>query len=426
MKKTATHFRSIVFTLSMLAGGLGTGMVHGQTSHAVDVRNNTFTPQELTITVGDTVVWTNTQGVHNVNGNKSVFPTNPASFGNSLGSGWTYSYVFTLPGVYNYHCDPHATMGMTGKITVQPDPDNLSLTVAFTGMTPHAGQTFWLALLDAATGEELVRTRTEARVTFDVKIQGLKQGESYTVDFYADHNGNGRYDAPPADHAWRLEAPDLAGDTQLNFTHNTNFTDIEWANKLTVSFLGMNPHLGQNFHLYLKDAASGEPLDTISVAPITGAAFQIHSYKIVPGNSYFVDFYADHNKNGVYDAPPADHAWRMGLSGVAGDTTLTFTHNTAFTDISQGSSAVITEQMLQDVRLYPNPATSLLHVALTDNSTDGYAVSILNMTGAVMMTRQYPAGTDHLAIDVSDFSRGLYLLTVRSGSETRSFRFIAQ
>ncbi len=90
----------------------------GQTSHAVNVTSNVFTPAEITINQGDEVVWTNTQGNHNVNGLQSKFPDNPESFGNAVGSGWVFSHVFTIAGVYDYQCDPHVNFGMVGKVTV--------------------------------------------------------------------------------------------------------------------------------------------------------------------------------------------------------------------------------------------------------------------------------------------------------------------
>ena len=46
-----------------------------------------------------------------------ILSGNPESFGNSVGSGWTYTHVFGTAGTYNYQCDPHAPM-MSGTITV--------------------------------------------------------------------------------------------------------------------------------------------------------------------------------------------------------------------------------------------------------------------------------------------------------------------
>lgn len=92
-----------------------------QTTHNVSVTNYVFSPSTLTINQNDIVTWTCTQGTHNVNGTKTTFADNPSSFGNSVSSAtWTYSFTFTVTGQYNYHCDPHAQMGMTGTITVLP------------------------------------------------------------------------------------------------------------------------------------------------------------------------------------------------------------------------------------------------------------------------------------------------------------------
>lgn len=106
-------------TLSFLLVGFSLNLF-AQSSELVTVTSNVFTPKELNITAGDEVVWMNTQGNHNVDGNKSIFPDNPESFGNEVGSGWTYKFVFNTPGTYDYQCDPHAGIGMVGKIIVNP------------------------------------------------------------------------------------------------------------------------------------------------------------------------------------------------------------------------------------------------------------------------------------------------------------------
>ena len=77
----------------------------------------TFSPSSLNVFVGDTVTFVNTGGNHNVNGTTGTFSGNPESFGNTVGSGWTYTHVFGTAGTYDYQCDPHAPM-MSGTITV--------------------------------------------------------------------------------------------------------------------------------------------------------------------------------------------------------------------------------------------------------------------------------------------------------------------
>jgi len=82
----------------------------------VAVTNFQFTPPNLTVTQGDTVIWTNAQGTHSVH-----YLGSPAGlFGNSAGAApWIYSFAFNVSaGVYNYDCGVHGT-SMSGSITVQ-------------------------------------------------------------------------------------------------------------------------------------------------------------------------------------------------------------------------------------------------------------------------------------------------------------------
>ncbi len=136
-------FKSFLFSLVFLSFSF---ISNAQQTHNVTVSSFQFSPSTLTINVGDMVVWTNTNGSHNVNGTQGTFPGNPVSFGNNVGSGWTYSFTFTVAGSYNYHCDPHSG-AMMGSITVlnpsgiteaaisslsvYPNPASKSISVSF-------------------------------------------------------------------------------------------------------------------------------------------------------------------------------------------------------------------------------------------------------------------------------------------------------
>ena len=93
--------------------------VAAQTSDTVVVSNNKFTPVEITISAGDSIIWINSEGNHNVNGTLDTNPMNPSSFGNEVGTGWVFSHVFTGEGTYEYQCDPHVRFGMVGKVIVE-------------------------------------------------------------------------------------------------------------------------------------------------------------------------------------------------------------------------------------------------------------------------------------------------------------------
>ncbi|MEE9438117.1 MAG: lamin tail domain-containing protein [Saprospiraceae bacterium] len=91
--------------------------------HVVEVSTNVFTPADITIQMGESVRWVNTDGFHNINGTSSTYPNNPVGFGNGSASStaWTYDFTFEIAGVHNYQCDPHVDLGMTGTVTVEGD-----------------------------------------------------------------------------------------------------------------------------------------------------------------------------------------------------------------------------------------------------------------------------------------------------------------
>ncbi len=207
------------------------------------------------------------------------------------------------------------------------------LTINFSDMTPHNGQEVFLRIYDKANGSEIDRTEVTASPAFSLDFNNLEVGHSYWIDFFADFNGNGKYDVPPVDHAWRLSLDDATDHDTIDFVHNTNFTDIMWPYVLTMDFKDMTPHVGQLLELRVVNKADGTEVARQKLNAVPGPDFTMTIPGIMPGNSYRVDFFADLNGNKVYDTPPADHAWRLELDNVTGDTTLTFTHNTNFTDI---------------------------------------------------------------------------------------------
>jgi plastocyanin len=106
-----------LYTL-LISLSIATG-VSAQTTHNVTVFNFGFDPAVLTIDQGDIVIWTNTEGFHNVDGNSTTFPNNPEAFGNEASSElWTYEVTFDTEGSYDYQCAIHPSL-MTGRVIVQ-------------------------------------------------------------------------------------------------------------------------------------------------------------------------------------------------------------------------------------------------------------------------------------------------------------------
>jgi plastocyanin len=95
-------------------------VLFSQTTHDVTVQSFSFSPQSLTITVGDIVRWTNISGTHNVKADDNSFTSGPAA-----PAPWEFTHTFTAVGSNPYYCEPHQGMGMTGTIIVQ-DPVGVS------------------------------------------------------------------------------------------------------------------------------------------------------------------------------------------------------------------------------------------------------------------------------------------------------------
>lgn len=78
-------------------------------AYSIDIMNFAFQPSELTISVGDTVKWTNQDSAsHTV----VLDAGNTLSgFGSTnMAQGQSYSYTFTTAGNFTYHCGIHASM----------------------------------------------------------------------------------------------------------------------------------------------------------------------------------------------------------------------------------------------------------------------------------------------------------------------------
>lgn len=218
-----------------------------------------------------------------------------------------------------------------------------------------------------------------------------------------------------------LIVDNIDGDTTVVFVHNTDFTDIMWKNRLTVNFQAMNPHVGQTFTLYVVDTSGEMFLDTIVVDEIENPDFIIRSYAIEHGGSYHINFWADHNSNGEYDAPPTDHAWQILLEDVAGDTTLTFVHNTQFTDIFPVTSVITPET--NAFRVYPNPATNVVWIETDKNNFNDYRIAVFDISGKAKSIQQ-TVQNSRIELDVSTLPRGLYFIQVRSGKINHTMKMV--
>jgi plastocyanin len=76
--------------------------------NTVIIKNFAFDPSSLTVKSGTGVTWTNQDGAtHTIVSDTG----SPVAFSSgSLASGASYSFTFTQPGTYTYHCSIHPSM----------------------------------------------------------------------------------------------------------------------------------------------------------------------------------------------------------------------------------------------------------------------------------------------------------------------------
>jgi plastocyanin len=102
--------------LLLLVGSALAAVVPALPAHAAvtdaQISNFSFSPDPLTIHVGDTLRWTNKDGTsHTVTADDGSFTSQ------SLGSQATFTHTFNAPGPVAYHCAIHPSM--QGTITVE-------------------------------------------------------------------------------------------------------------------------------------------------------------------------------------------------------------------------------------------------------------------------------------------------------------------
>ena len=96
-------------------GGSGGG---GGGGAEVGMRNIQFDPADVTIAAGETVTWTNNEGVpHDVEKTSGPGPKFSSGPEGGMMEGDTFAQTFDRPGTYEYVCRVHAP-GMAGTIEV--------------------------------------------------------------------------------------------------------------------------------------------------------------------------------------------------------------------------------------------------------------------------------------------------------------------
>ena len=117
----------LAFHFAYHTGGMGNMNYLGESSitksnavepvpaNEVRIKNYSFSPAKITIKKGTTVTWLNEDlAPHTVTvDDKSLKGPDSKLFG----KGQKYTYTFSTPGIYSYHCEPHPYMKAVVEVT---------------------------------------------------------------------------------------------------------------------------------------------------------------------------------------------------------------------------------------------------------------------------------------------------------------------
>jgi plastocyanin len=122
-KRAATVLSAAVLVGALMLGRAGAG------EHTVEIKGLSFIPEELSVSVGDSVTWVNEdKDDHDLRSDRFDSPV--------LKKGATYSFTFNEPGEVEYRCQIHTYM--QGRITVggggsasspSPEPSTTTTTI---------------------------------------------------------------------------------------------------------------------------------------------------------------------------------------------------------------------------------------------------------------------------------------------------------
>lgn len=132
------YLAGVGMTVALSLGGC-LGLSRGETNYDVGMSPASFDPVEITISVGEAVVWENTSSrSHTVTAYEDAIPDEAdfftsggyeseavareawkESLGGSIEAGERFTHTFEVAGEYQYFCIPHEQGGMRGTIVVE-------------------------------------------------------------------------------------------------------------------------------------------------------------------------------------------------------------------------------------------------------------------------------------------------------------------
>lgn len=194
----------------------------------------------------------------------------------------------------------------------------------------------------------------------------------------------------------------------------------------------MSPHLGQLFELRVVRQDNQEEIGRYSLPQILVNDFSVFIPEFELNHNYNIDFYADFNGSGSYNAPPVDHAWRIPFISSNGDIIQNFSHNANFTDIQWPGATSAEDENLSVANFnleqnFPNPFNPGTKIKWSTSENGFQLLKVYNAIGnevAVLVNEVRPAGNYELVFDATSLASGIYFYTLQVGSSSITKKMI--
>lgn len=236
-------------------------------THTISMSGTRFVPSDLTIAVGDTVVWPGGSTVHTVTG------TGGDAF---CGNTWIYGgnncvKTFSTAGTFTYRCNFHGTYGMTGTIRVV-SPPTTSITSPATNAVFATDQTFEIrataSTLSGSITNLIFRTNAVAlgsltNTPYTLVVSNFTAGAYTLTTLATDSRGTSATSAPVAISVVTPVTPALTnatvltnGQYQLQYSANAGLRYILQGSTNLVNWVSIQTNLATTNLVTFADASA--------------------------------------------------------------------------------------------------------------------------------------------------------------------------
>jgi hypothetical protein len=186
---------------------------------------------------------------------------------------------------------------------------DLKLTVR--GMTSHVAELFEYRIIDS--------TNTIQSRGFAIPLGGVDesffipgaiphQNGPFHLDFYGDHDHDGKYTPPTAagdfpDHAWRIPLPDANDQNLVDYTfdHNTSFSNLElpappsqYGKLATVHLVNLQSLQNKRLEIRISDASAKRTVALHRTPLLNNTSYDVTIPGMIDdGVTYSIEIYTD-------------------------------------------------------------------------------------------------------------------------------------